>query len=221
MEKIVFTAEIRNEKRKKGTRKLRSKGYIPSIIYGPDIEPVLIKLEKKETEKIIRHLSSHNVMAEMKLKKDGKKETINVILKQIQTDPIKDEILHLDFYKVSEEKAVIMEIPISIVGESIGVKKGGILEHELREIKVEGFVREIPDFIEIDITNLDIGDAIFVKDLKVSEKIKIVEDPERVVVTIIKPKETVEEEKAEQITEEVKVITQEKVEERRREKEES
>ncbi|HOK56826.1 MAG TPA: 50S ribosomal protein L25 [bacterium] len=222
MEKVVFVAEIREGKGKGTARKLRSKGYIPGILYGPDTEPVPIKLEKKSSEKIILHLTSHNIMAEMKLKKNGQEETIQVVLKDIQTDPIKDEIIHLDFYKLSSERPVIMEIPVIIKGKSIGEEKGGILEHELREIKVEGLPGNIPENIEIDIKDLDFGHAILVKDIKMPEGVKILEDENRVVVTVLKPKEEkVEEVKVEETVEEPKVISQEKVEERRREKEEA
>ncbi|MCX7917234.1 MAG: 50S ribosomal protein L25 [bacterium] len=218
MEKIIFLAETRDGKGKGVARKLRSKGFIPAILYGPDIEPICIKLDRKLNEKTILHLTSHNIMAEMKLKKNGEEESFQVILKDIQTDPIKDEIIHLDFYKLSSERPVIMEVPIVIKGKSIGEEKGGILEQELREIKVEGLPKNIPESIEIDIKGLDFGHAILVKDLKLPEGIKIIEDAHRVIVTVLKPKEKVEE-KVEEVIEEPKVISQEKVEERRREKE--
>ncbi|MCM8818285.1 MAG: 50S ribosomal protein L25 [Candidatus Omnitrophica bacterium] len=221
MKKVIFSAEIREGKGKGHARKLRMNGYIPGIIYGPGINPIPIKLEKIKTEKIIKHLSSHNVMAEISLKKNGDQEKIAVILKDIQVDPIKNEILHLDFYKLSSDKSLIMEIPIIIKGKSLGEEKGGILEHELREIKVEGLPDKLPESIEVDISNLDIGHAILVKDINVPEEIKILEDPDKVVLTILKPKEIVEEEKVEEVIEQPTVITQEKVEERRKEKEES
>ncbi|MCM8772092.1 MAG: 50S ribosomal protein L25 [Candidatus Omnitrophica bacterium] len=219
MERILFSAQIRECKGKGGARKLRTAGFIPGIVYGPDIEPIPIKLEKRKTEKIIKHLTSHNVMAEMELKKNGETENFTVILKDIQVDPIKDEILHLDFYKLSSGKAVIMEVPVIIKGKSIGETKGGILEQELREIKVEGLPSKIPEVIEVDISNLDFGHAILVKDLKIPEGVKILEDGNRVVITVLKPKEIIEEKEVEEI-EQPEVITHEKVEERRREKEE-
>lgn len=220
MEKIVFFAEEREGIGKGFARKLRAAGYIPAILYGPDIEPLPIKLEKKDVERIIRLLSSHNVMAEMKLKINDKEEKFSVILKDIQTDPIKDEIIHLDFYKLSGDRTIVMEVPIIIKGKSIGESKGGILEQELREVKIEGLPNKIPEAIEIDVSQLDFDHAILVKDIKLPEGLKIVEDKEKVVVTVLQPKETVEEVKPEQVTAEPEVITHEKVEERRREKEE-
>jgi large subunit ribosomal protein L25 len=209
MKKIIFTAEIREGKGKGVARKLRAKGYIPGILYGTDIEPVLIKLNKKLNEKILKHITTHNIIAEIKLKKNGEEETFSAVLKDIQREPIKDEIIHVDFYKLSMDKPVIMDVPILLKGKSKGEEKGGILEQELREIKVEGYLKDIPEVIEVDIENLDFGHAILVKDIKLSSSIKILEEPEKV-----------EEEKVEELAEEPKVITQEKVEERRKEKEE-
>ncbi|MGC8976628.1 MAG: 50S ribosomal protein L25 [Candidatus Ratteibacteria bacterium] len=220
MEKIIFYAEIRNKKGKGEARKLRMKGYIPGILYGYGIKPIPIKLEKKTTEKIITHLSSHNIMGEMKLKKNDEYETIPVILKDIQTDPIKDNIIHLDFYKLSSERKIIMEVPVITKNKSIGEEKGGILEQFLREIKVEGLPGNIPEYIEVDIKNLDLGEVILVKDLKIPPNIKVVEDENQVIIAVLKPKEISEEEKVEEIVEEPTVITHQKVEERRKEKEE-
>jgi large subunit ribosomal protein L25 len=221
MKKIIFTAGIREGKGKGVARKLRAKGYIPGILYGTDIEPVLIKLNKKLNEKILKHITTHNIIAEIKLKKNGEEETFSAVLKDIQREPIKDEIIHVDFYKLSMDKPVIMDVPILLKGKSKGEEKGGILEQELREIKVEGYLKDIPEVIEVDIENLDFGHAILVKDIKLSSSIKILEEPEKVVATVLRPKEEkVEEEKVEELAEEPKVITQEKVEERRKEKEE-
>lgn len=221
MEKIVFIAEIREGVGKGVARKLRFQGYIPGILYGPDIKPIPIKLDRKLNGKILKNILAHNVVAEIKLKKNEEEEIFSVVLKEIQRDPIKDEIIHVDFYKLSVDKPVIMSVPVLLKGKSKGEEKGGILEQELREIKVEGILKEIPETIEVNIENLDFGHAILVKDIKLPPSVKIIEDPEKVVVTVLKPKEEkVEEEKVEEVVEEPKVITHEKVEERRREKEE-
>jgi large subunit ribosomal protein L25 len=221
MEKIIFIAETREGKGKGVARKLRVNGYIPGILYGPDIKPIPIKLNRKLNEKTLKHITAHNIIAEIKLKKNGEEENFSAVLKDIQRDPIKDEIIHVDFYKLSIDKPVIMSVPVLLKGKSKGEEKGGILEQELREIKVEGLLKDIPEIIEIDIENLDFGHAILVKDIKLTASIKILEEPEKVVVTVLKPKEEkVEEEKVEEVVEEPKVITQEKVEERRKEKEE-
>lgn len=221
MEEIKFFAEVREGKRKGVARKLRSKGLIPGILYGGGEEVLLIQLGKKETEKKIRGLEAHNVMADLIVKIDGEEKTYKTILKEIQVDPIRGEVIHLDFCRIRMDKPVVMEVPLHLVGESIGVEKGGILEHELRELMVEALPKDIPEAIEVDISNLDIGDALLVKDIRIPENIRIVEDEEKVVVSIIAPKVSAEEEKVEEEEEaEPEVISEEKAEERRKEKEE-
>lgn len=216
MKKIEFIGRLREKTGKGGARKTRREGFIPAILYGPGYEPLPIKVERKSTEKIINQLHGHNVMGNLKIS-DGKEEKIKVILKDIQFDEITGGILHLDFYRVRMDKPVVMEVPINLVGESPGVEKGGILEHELREIEIEVLPANIPEKIDVDISNLDIGDSLLVKDIEVGEGIKILEDEEKVVVSILAPKVVEEEEKEEEVEAEPEVISEEKVEERRKE----
>jgi len=225
MAKIEFTAEIREGKGKKITRKLRKNDYIPAILYGYGIEPLLLKLKRKETERIIRHLESHNVMGDLLIEKNGKKEKVKVVLKEVQVDPLKERILHLDFYQIRMDKPITLTVPLHFTGEAQGIEKGGILDEEMREIMIECLPKDVPEFIKVDISSLDIGDSLLVKDIKTDEKIKILEDEDKVVVSILAPKavevEEVEEEKEEEeVQEEPEVITEEKAEERRKEKEE-
>ena len=224
MEKIEFTAEIREGKGKKITRKLRQNDYIPAILYGYGIEPLLLKLKRKGTERIIRHLESHNVMGDLLIEKNGKKEKVKVVLKEVQVDPVKERILHLDFYQVRMDKPITLTIPLHFTGEAPGIEKGGILDEEMREITIECLPKDVPDFIKVDISSLDIGETLLVKDIKTDEKIKILEDEDKVVVSILAPRavevEEEEEKEGEEVQEEPEVITEEKAEERRKEKEE-
>ena len=224
MEKIEFTAEIREGKGKKITRKLRQNDYIPAILYGYGIEPLLLKLKRKGTERIIRHLESHNVMGDLLIEKNEKKEKVKVVLKEVQVDPVKERILHLDFYQIRMDKPITLTIPLHFTGEAQGIEKGGILDEEMREVMIECLPKDVPDFIKVDISSLDIGETLLVKDIKTDEKIKILEDEDKVVVSILAPKavevEEEEEKEEEEVQEEPEVITEEKAEERRKEKEE-
>jgi len=224
MEKIEFQGELREKTGKGVARETRRTGFIPAILYGQGTAPVLIKVIKRSTEKTVMHLESYNVMGDLVLGKNGKTETIKIIVKEIQFKPTTGEILHLDFYRVRMDKPVIMEIPVHLIGESPGIEQGGILEHELREIKLESLPKDIPNKIEVDITNLNIGDVLFVKNLSLPEKVRLVEEEEKVVVSILAPRKIEEEEEEEKVEEEVEaepeVISAEKAEERRKEKEE-
>lgn len=226
MDKIQFTAEEREGKGKGVARKLRASGFIPAVIYGPGYEPVPLKVEKKKAEDILRKLEAHNIMADIVIKKGRKKETIKTVLKDIQIDPIRGDILHLDFYRVRMDHTVRMGVPVHLVGEAPGLEKGGILEHELRELQIQALPDRIPSMIEVDISKLDIGHAILVKDIVLPEGVSAVDDPEKVVVTVLAPKaekvEVTEEGVEVPVAEtpaEPEVISQKEAEERRREKE--
>ncbi|MCD6300242.1 MAG: 50S ribosomal protein L25, partial [Dehalococcoidales bacterium] len=136
------------------------------------------------------------------------KEKIDVIVKDYQIDPIRKSLIHLDFLEIESGKELRTEIPIKIVGESKGVKKGGILEEFLREIEVECLPKDLPEYIELDISDLDLGDSFHVSDLKVKEGIKILSSPDQVILTIGVPSkvaaaaETTEEEEEERPEEE-------------------
>ncbi|MCM8768576.1 MAG: 50S ribosomal protein L25 [Candidatus Omnitrophica bacterium] len=224
MEQIQFQAEVREGTGKGVARKLRQAGFVPGILYGPGEKPVPLKVEGKGATVIVRHLRAHNVMADLIiLRPDGQQE-VKTILKDVQIDPLTGALLHLDFYRVRMDRAVVMEVPIQLVGESTGVKQGGILEQELREVRVEALPKDIPQSVNVDITNLGIGHALLVKDLKLPEGVRVLEEEEKVVVAVLAPAK----EEPVATTEEVapaatepEVISEEKAEERRKMKEEA
>lgn len=227
MEAITFRGTLRDRIKKNGARATRREGFIPAVLYGGSSEPVAIKLERKESENIVRKLESFNIIADLILKNNGTEDKIKIVLKDIQMEPIKRNILHMDFYRIKMDEYVRITVPIHLVGESPGEEQGGILEHELREIEVQALPDKIPAFIEVDISKIEIGDVILVSDIKVSEGVEVVENPENTVLSVQAPKveEEAEEEEAEAVAPledtgaEPKVISQEKAEERRKEKE--
>ncbi|MCM8815606.1 MAG: 50S ribosomal protein L25 [Candidatus Omnitrophica bacterium] len=219
---VVFVAKPRDSAGKSVSRTLRRANLIPGILYGAKEETRLIAVERKSAERNLRH-SAHNIMADLVIEQAGSKSSYKTIVKEIQVNPITGEILHLDFYHIGKNQPVRMSIPVKITGESEGVKEGGILEQELREIEVEGLADAIPENIEINISGLKINESIFVKDIKFPEGVRPLVDFDHVVVTVLAPKaeqapapeEAVIPEEAQQ----PKVITQEIAEERRKEKE--
>ncbi|MGC9066353.1 MAG: 50S ribosomal protein L25 [Candidatus Ratteibacteria bacterium] len=222
---VKFIAKTRNSAGKSASRTLRRTGFVPGILYGAGEENKLLAVDKKSAENTLRHVTSHSVMANLEIEHDGEKDILKTIVKEVQTNPITGEILHIDFYHIGKNQPVHLSVPIRLVGECPGIKEGGIMEHDLREIEVEGLPDALPEAIELDVSNLKIGESIYVRDIKFPEGIKPLVDSEHVVVTILVPKaETVPapEEVAAAATEEVqqpKVITQEIAEERRKEKE--
>ena len=218
---ITFQAKPRSGTRKSACRALRRSGFIPGNLYGAGEQNQPLAVDRKSAEMILRHMSGHNVIADLVV--EGNKEALKTVVKEIQHHPITGEVLHLDFYHIGANQPIVLNIPLRFVGECPGVKEGGVLDHALWEIEVEGLPDKIPQAIEIDISSLMIGDSIQVNGIQAPEGLKIRTTPEQMVATVLAPTKVVEPVAAEAVvTEEVaqpEVITQEIAEERRKEKE--
>lgn len=203
MEEITLKATKREEIGK-GLSFLRRQGFLPCVLYGEKKGNSLpLKIEKKELLKVLHtHRLESSVFS--LLIEDQNPKKLEVMIKEIQYHPITGDILHLDFYAISLKKSIKVKIPIITKGEAIGVKQqGGVLDRLFWELEVECFPAQIPKEIEIDISNLNIGDSICVKDLKLPEGVKIIENPESIVLAVSPPKEEVAEIKPE-VTAEIK-----------------
>lgn len=184
MERITINAEKREEIGKGAARTLRRKNTIPAILYrGGKALP--IKFSKKEIAQFINTTAGEQVMVNLQFA-DG--ESRFALMKDYQVDPTKGELLHADFFEVLLSEEVKVTVHITPVGEPIGVKRdGGILQHLLREIDVECLPDRIPGHIKIDISGLEIGQSLHVSDLKPGEGIKVLTDPQEVIVNVIAP----------------------------------
>lgn len=208
MEELFLLAKKRDIIGKK-VRHLRKEGWIPGVLYKKGEENILLQLNKKDLQKVLHTSLGSNVLISLKIEKDtssGKKtksqDAKTVIIKEIQKDPLSDEILHIDFQQISLTEKIVVNVPISLTGEAIGVKRdGGVLEHILWELQIECLPTEIPEKIEVDISKLEIGQSLFVKDLDLPKGLRIINSPEQMIVTIGAPKEEKMEEKVEEIVE--------------------
>ena len=187
MEKVSLEAEIREKTGKGSSGRLRRTGYIPAILYGGEAKPQSLIVNTKDLEKALSTEAGENVIISLKV---GDKAR-TVIVKELQTDPVRGDLLHVDLCQISLREKLKAAVPIEVRGESPGVKEGGILQHRLREIEVECLPTEIPESIPVDIRGLGIGDSLHIKDLIVTGDIKILVDREETVVSIVPP--TVEE----------------------------
>ncbi|UCB46125.1 MAG: 50S ribosomal protein L25 [Spirochaetota bacterium] len=172
---------------KGAAKKLRREGYIPAIMYGFKGNKS-IAVSFNEFKRLFEEIGEHAIVT---LNLEGK-EQIDVIVKDFQLDPVKRNIIHVDFFEIQRGQVLRTEIPIKITGTSVGIKKGGILEEFVRDIEIECLPKDIPDSIIIDITELDIGDSIHIRDIEVSDEIKIISNPDQVVLTIGIPSKIVE-----------------------------
>jgi len=205
MESLSLTVARRDEKElgNNASRRLRRERLIPGVLYGLAKEPLNIKVDAKGFSGVVRGKGTANLIFDLSVGRSKKKES--VILKDIQRDPITRDFLHLDFLRIEMEKEVETQVPIQILNDhiAVGVKEeGGVLQHSLRELHVACLPKDIPESIDYDIKDLRIGAAVRVEDLQVDDSIRVLNDPQEVIVSIIHPSQLVEEEVEEEAEEE-------------------
>jgi len=189
MENITITARTRQKQEKPNA--LRREGLIPAVVYGKEFN-ALIALNAKDFNRMLRHDFSENAI--MTLKIDDSQD-LPVLLKEIQRDVLSGEVIHCDFVKVFMDKKIKVKIPVEVKGEAPGVKEGGILELFMHEIEVECLPKDIPENIEIDISSLNAGKSVHIKDIAFGAGIKPTAGADEVVLAIVSAaKEEAEEE---------------------------
>ncbi len=186
MEKPVLNADIREKRGKEIAKKLRAKGLIPAIFYGPRSETMALMVDPKELSKTLQTEAGENVLIDLRIRKDGDSLQKVVMLKDIQVHPLLRRPLHADFYEVSMDEMVTVEIPVHLTGKSEGVKMGGILEQPQRTIQIQCLPGDIPRSIDVDVSALMIGDSVHVRDLHL-EKVKIMSDLNFTLATVVPP----------------------------------
>lgn len=204
METFEINGEIRKEVGKKFAKKIRKEERVPCVLYGGE-ETIHFSAEEKEFKKIVYTPNIYLI----KLALDGKK--YNALLKDIQFHPVTDSILHLDFIEISDEKPVTITMPVRLTGDSIGIKNGGKLRWKRRQMKVRGLPNDFPDYLDVDITDLEIGQTLKVGDLSY-ENLEVI-DPSRSMVASVVSSRLVAKGMAAEIEEEVAAEVEEEVEE--------
>jgi large subunit ribosomal protein L25 len=184
MERMSINVEKREEVGKGAARSLRRKNMIPAVLYRAG-DSLPVQFSKKDLSRFINATAGEQIMVNLQFG-DGSGRL--ALMKDYQTDPANGELLHADFFEVSLTEEVEVTVPIALVGDPIGVKKdGGILQYLLREIEVECLPDKIPGHIAVDISNLEIGQSIRVGDLRLGEGIKVLSDPDEVIINIVAP----------------------------------
>ena len=159
MKSITIDGSQRESVGKKATKALRNAGQVPCVLYGGD-KPVHFAAPELAFSKLVYTPNAHTVVINL-----STGETLNAVLQDIQFHPVSDRILHVDFYQLFEDKEIALDIPVNLVGNSKGVKNGGVLRRNNRKLRIKALPANLPDFIEIDITPLKIGDKVAVGDL--------------------------------------------------------
>ena len=202
MELIDLKAKLRQETGKGMARTLRRSERVPAIVYGSKVDPVMLSIGTVEFDKIVRDNGIQGVF--LKLAVDGEsKKTRTVMLKEVQMDVFQKEYLHVDFHEIDMEAKVSVEVPVRIVGEAKGVIEGGVLQIIRRELVVLCKPADVPDDIAIDVSDMEIGDAVHLEEIVLDEKVEIPHEVDFTVVTLVPPTaEEVEEEDEDLLDEE-------------------
>ena len=197
MELVELKAEMRKTTGNGPARALRRDGKIPAVLYGPKTEAMMLTIDVKELETALKKgKASHGLMKIVV--QNGKETQKSVMLQELQTNPVSQDFLHADFYEIDVNKPIHVNVPVEVIGRSIGVEEGGILQVVRWELEAVCLPDRLPASFQIDVTEMNVGDSIHVEEIVTGEGIEIPHDTNFTVVTVVSPKfEPIEEEEVE------------------------
>jgi large subunit ribosomal protein L25 len=199
-EKINVQVEARTDTGKNACRRIRAAGKIPGNVYGMDIAPFAVAVNPKRVESVLALSSGRNTIFSLSL--EGGSENRDVMLRELQRDPVTERLLHVDFLRIDPDKRMHVNVPIRLHGVAEGVKnEGGILDFVQRSVEVSCLPSDIPEQFDIDISELHLNQNVAVKSLEVGEELEILDDPETILAVCV-PTRVIEEPVAEEELEE-------------------
>jgi large subunit ribosomal protein L25 len=194
-----MTAAVRQEFGKGAAHRLRRSGYAPAILYGKKSEPVALAMEAKTLTRDLMRLHGHNVVVSLDIEGEKGKKKHHVLIKDIQTDPVTDSVLHVDFLEIDLDREIILDVPMVYTGTAKGVDMGGILNIMAHTVKIKGMPLAVPDEITVDVTPLELtSHGITCGDLAIPENVTLEDEPDKVCVSVVAPKAVGEEEAGEE-----------------------
>jgi large subunit ribosomal protein L25 len=185
MATIKLKVKTRGDLGKQGAKRTRTSGRIPAVLYGEQLPNRVLSIDAHDLRVALSTPAGRNVIIQLGI--DGEEAPTRAVIREMDRDPVTREVLHVDLQRISENKPVIMHIPVVLVGESPAVKEGrGILDHTMRQLEVKCLPRDIPEHVEVDVSALEAKHAIHVGDLVVAD-VEILDNPERPVVEVLQP----------------------------------
>ena len=211
METVMLKANIRKDFGKSVRNTARKNGNVPGVFYAKSVQPLAIEVQEQSLKPLVYTSQTHLISLQVEGQEDHE-----CIIKDVQFDPLTDKVVHFDLYGLTKGEKIELEVPVQFLGSAIGVKEGGIVQHLLHKLDIECLPKDIPQHLEVNITELRLGDAIHVKDLNF-ENITILNSEDTVIVAVTHPKVEKEpvagEEEGEEETAEPEVIGKGKSEE--------
>jgi large subunit ribosomal protein L25 len=189
--KVNVQVEARNDRGKNASRRIRAAGKIPGNVYGMDLAPFAVAVDPRRVEEVLGLSSGRNTIFSLSLA--GGKENRDVMLRELQRDPVTERLIHVDFLRVDPDKRMHVSIPVRLQGVAEGVKnEGGILDFVQRTVEVSCLPADIPEHLDVDISGLHLNQNVAVKQLDVGEEFDILDDPETILAVVV-PTRVVEE----------------------------
>ncbi len=189
---VQLKTKTRTAKGKGAARKLRQDRRLPGVVYGKGVEPILIEIDERDFLNSVTGQSVSNLIVDLGV--EGSAEPVKALIREIQTDPVSGAVVHVDLNRISMTERIEVEVPVQITGVPVGVKDaGGVLQQPIRGLLVKCLVVDIPNLIEVDVSALEIGEAVHVRDIEVPNA-EIMESPDRTVANVLAPTVIKEEE---------------------------
>jgi large subunit ribosomal protein L25 len=186
---IKLAAQTRTTAGRSAVQKIKQQGLVPAVIYGGKDKPVNLQISAREIANLLSHTVGEHVLVELEIADGGKTTNRLALIQEVQHHPLKGGVLHVDFHAVNANEKIHAEIPVEAVGEPTGVKNyGGILELNVHSIEVECFPRDLPEIIRVDVSELNIGDALHVKDLQLPAGVIVRASADLAVASVAAPK---------------------------------
>jgi large subunit ribosomal protein L25 len=185
-QQVKLKAQKRTVLGRNAVKKIKKEGLVPGIVYGSRSEPMPLQVEARELTNVLAHASSEHVLVELEIA-DGSQSTNRLaLIQEVQHHPLRRELLHVDFHAVSTTEKIFSEVPIEAFGEPVGVRTfGGLLEYSLRTLEVECFPQDLPDVVRIDVTNLNIGESLHVRDIPLPPGVEAITDGDLTVASVV------------------------------------
>src|SRR5437588_11490280 len=197
MKSVPLNAFPRELGRRAGAKRLRSNGRIPAIIYGRQAQPQKLELNAREMEDLIHESLSENLLVDLAVKEDTRPKRL-ALVQEVQHHPLSGKVLHVDFHEVAENEKVTVMVPVETSGEAVGVKtEGGVLEHVLFKIRARGLPKDLPEVITVDVSHLNIGQAIHLGEIAAPAGVELIGDKQIPVISVAAPRTEEEEAAAE------------------------
>lgn len=193
-EQVALKAEKRSETGKGAARRLRRDGFVPAIVYGHGEDSAPLKVRAEELETLLHRISVDNTLIDLEV--DGDKRP--VLIREVQRHPFRPDLLHVDFFQIHADEKIRVEVPLRLVGHANGVEEGGILQQSKHEIAVECLPGDIPEYFELDVSGLEIGDSLHVGDLSAGG-VTLLEDLDTTVCGVVPPTVVTVEEEVEEL----------------------